>query len=185
MTVETRYMRSDQQTVNGLLAYILGVTQSTSSLSQFVEASGNVAVYWASDVVVRSVGGSETVIGTKVAQVFRTTVGAGIQSATWVCPETALASTDSVVIRVYIKLGTGAWNLVATFTSEQLGASKLDGATWTFYYYTVRSYESVDNITTGQFYWGTSTYNSRIENFTWTPLVVAIASKRMLVGVGL
>ena len=33
MTVETRYKRSDQQTVNGLSAYILGTAQSASALS--------------------------------------------------------------------------------------------------------------------------------------------------------
>jgi len=33
LVVETRYKRSDQQTVNGLTAYILGTAQSASALS--------------------------------------------------------------------------------------------------------------------------------------------------------
>ena len=33
MVVETRYKRSDQQTVNGLTAYILGTAQSATALS--------------------------------------------------------------------------------------------------------------------------------------------------------
>jgi len=163
MGIETRYMRSDQQTVNGLTAYKLDTTQSASELYGAVTVSGSQTVYWASDVAIRHSDSSETSLGTKVGQVQRNTDGQGIQSATWNVTVQTLVSTDSIVVRVYLKVGAGSWNLMATFTTEQLGASSLDAATWTFYYYTYYGsyYEA-------RFYWGKSTYNSRIENFTWS-----------------
>ena len=166
--VQTRYFRGDQQTINGLLAYRLGTNQSSTLQFASGMASGRLAVLWSSDVVVRHADGSETTIGTKIAQVSRVTNTEGIRSASWTCPLTSLFSTDAVVIKVYDKYGAaGAWNLRATFITERLGASRLDNVAWTFYYHTCRLFDGFD--TYGDFMWGTSTYNSRIENFTWTP----------------
>jgi hypothetical protein len=179
MTVETRYMRSDTQTINGLLAYILGTSQSSTLLYSAGGSAGKVTVYWACDVAVRHADGSETLLEAKIGQVYRSTVSSGVQSKTWGCPLTALVSTDAVVVRVYDKYGTGSWNLRATFITEQLSsATQLDAATWTFYYYTSRDYD-VNMGTTGAFYWGIETfggitYNSRIENFTWSIPSVAV-----------
>jgi hypothetical protein len=165
-----RYFRGDQQTINGLLAYILGTSQSSTLQVASGMASGRLAVVWSSDVVVRHADGSETTIGTKIAQVSRATNTEGIQSASWTCLLTNVVPTDAVVIKVYDKYGAaGAWNLRATFITEQLGASQLDNVAWTFYYYTYRLYDGSD--TYGDFMWGTSTYNSRMENFTWTPVM--------------
>jgi len=187
MTVETRYMRNDQQTVNGLTAYKLGTSQTTTARTYDVYGTRNLqAGYWASDVAVRHSDGSETSLGVKVAQVSRSAQGSGLQSATWDCPQTSLALTDAVVVRVYLKIGTGAWQLAGTFITEQLNGLSLDAATWTFYYYTFLYYDDVEKLYEYIFAWGESlTYNSRITNFTWTPAVVAIASKRLLVGVGI
>ena len=184
MTVETRYMRSDQQTVNGLLAYILGTAQTISYLTntQTVEDSQYYVVTWGIRVWKRNSAGTETEItaGTPVAQVSRSTSAEGIQSNTWACPLTALNSTDAIVVRVYINIGGFGWTEQASFITEQLEASQLDSVTWTVYYYTYRSQYAgspklgLPAYTRGRFYWGSSTYNSRIENFTWTAVVVVV-----------
>ena len=49
MPVETRYKRSDQQTVNGLTAYILGTAQSASVLS-VANDGASVAFDWNNNV---------------------------------------------------------------------------------------------------------------------------------------
>jgi hypothetical protein len=126
--------------------------------------------YWGIKVWKRSAGGTETLLTSDVvAQVSRTSQGQGIQSATWNCPLTNLNTTDSIVVRVYQKIGSSSWQLAGTFTTEQLGATQLDNSTWQICYYTKLSwiylpkyeYES----TSATFYWGTTTYNSRIQNF--------------------
>jgi hypothetical protein len=165
-------MRIDQQTVNGLTAYVLGTTQTTGSkyFGDIEEALLN--GYWGIRVWKRTSAGVETEItaGTPVAQVYRSAVGSGLQSATWACPETSLSSTDAIVVRVYFQYGSSGWVLAAEFITGQLGASKLDSATWTVYYYTYIA--TVGGLYRYRFYWGTTTYNSRIENFTWTPVPV-------------
>lgn len=178
---ETRYMRGDQQTVNSLTAYQLGTSQSNTLKTTYVEltgsGNGNLQVTWGIRVWKRSSGGSETEItsGTPVAQVTRTSDGSGIQSATWSCPQTVLSTADSVVIRVYILLEGSTWQQGGTppiFTSGQLNNTRLDSVVWTVYYYTQRnSYNTggpSGRFTRGSYYWGTPTYDDRIENFTYS-----------------
>jgi hypothetical protein len=114
----------------------------------------------------RSASGVETEItdGTPRA---RATIpsSSGIVSATWTCPQTSLASTDAIVVRVYVTADTITWFLCDTWITEQLGAGSLDAATWTVYYYIyVVSKTGVYN-----FRFDTTTYNSRITNFSWSP----------------
>jgi hypothetical protein len=188
LTVETRYFRSDSQTVNGLSAYKLGTSQS-ASLQYVVLGTGRTTAtgYAGIRVWKRSSDGTETEItaGTPVAQVSRNAAGEGLQSAAWSCPSTSLSPTDAIVIRVYGKWGTGLWTLVATFITEQLGAQSLDAATWTVYYYT-HWYSYIDPDTGKLIYemdfeWGLSGYDSRIENFSWTP-VPAVVKKPIMNG---
>ena len=169
--IETRYMRGiiNEQTTNGLTAYLLGRSQSNISKSYGSSAPYKQTVYCSSDVVVRHIDNSETTISTKIAEVSRSSDGTGLQSASWTCPLTSLALTDAIIIRTYIMFGFyGTWILTATFITEQIGASQLKNVAWTFYYYMYRAYEPDENITYGGFYWGTSTHNSRITNFTWS-----------------
>jgi hypothetical protein len=171
MTTETRYMRSDD-IITGY--FNLGTSQSSVAKGYEAYYPGSRTVYWGIRVWKRDSSGTETEItaGTPVAQVSRSANGEGLQSATWACPQTPLDPTDRIVVRVYQKIGAGAWVSVTAFTgnsgwaTEQLGAIQLDSATWTVYYFTLRDYDGVD--TYGDFYWGTSTYNSRIENFSWS-----------------
>jgi len=169
MTVETRYLRSDQHTVNGLTAYVLGTSQTTSFLSRTQTFSGSPTVEWGIRVWRRAADGTETEVtsGTPVAVVSRAYDGSGLQSATWNCPQTSMADTDAIVVRVYVR-GGGSWILLETFITEQLGAGQLDAATWTVYYWTSRQYVPPVGQTSTSFRFGDSTYNSRIEGFSWS-----------------
>lgn len=169
--ISPRYMRGDLHSVNGLEAYKLDTTQSNIYKVSTVTAYQHNTVYWGIRVWKRSTEGVETEItsGTPVAQVNRSVDGQGIQTATWNCPNINFSSTDSIVIRVYCNNG-GSWILQATFTTDQLGAESLDAGTWTVYYWTKRMYAFLSGrqTTIGYFRWRTTTYNSRIENFTVT-----------------
>ena len=183
MTVETRYFNFDLWTVNGLHCFALRNTNTNTQNSVSASGAGNVKVTFGHRVWKRSIAGVETEItaGIPVAQVSKD-IGAPTSitelDATWACPLTNLASTDSIIDRVYIQFGgAGAWTELGSWTTEQLGASSLDVATWTFHCWIQRTYLSVPNLTRGQFYFGSSTYNSRITNFTWTE---AVAEKKVI-----
>jgi len=169
--VETRYMRNDQHTVNGLTAYKLGLTQTTISGYALLMVSGDKRIDWGIRVWKRTSLGAVTELtpSVPVAQVYRDSDGSGLQSATWGPSAVALEDTDAIVVKVYMRDHVSTWQLKTTFITEQLGAKNLVGTTWTVYYYTTRSYLVKTDTTSGGFYWGTSTYNSRIENFAWSP----------------
>jgi len=161
-------MRSDQQTINGLTAYILGTTQSETSAYKGVINEILYTAYFGIQVWKRAADGTETEItdGTPQAVVSGAPTTEGIKSNTWECPQTSLIDTDAIVVRVYRKLGSGSWLLLQIFITEQLGGTQLDGVTWTVYYY-LRLYYSWGNYYY-RIYFGTSTYNSRITNFQWS-----------------
>jgi hypothetical protein len=189
MVTEIRYMRGDEWAVNGLTAFKLDITQSNTTQNGSKTRTGIYTYYVGIRVWKRDSAGVETEItaGSPVAIVSRDVDGAGIESNTWDCPLTSLASTDAIVVRVYHRLGTNQdWSLVVTptlkdgvFITEQLSASSLDAVTWTVYYYL--SYVTQEIVKppyfqcVGIFWWGTSTYNSRIENFQWSTITTAIS----------
>jgi hypothetical protein len=171
LTVETRYFRSDTQTVNGLTAYKLLPTNTT------LYTEKGVARYYAYvgiRVWKRSAAGVETEItGGKAVAIVAYGTTYAVRSATWSCPSTPLASTDAIVVRVYDCDSDGTVGaLIAEFTTEQLGAKSLDASTWTVYYWLC--YVIVEYVEYVQFRFGDSTYNSRIENFAWTPAPVGV-----------
>jgi hypothetical protein len=111
---------------------------------------------------------TEITSGSPVATVIHagTSDDDGEYTATWLCPETALSSTDRIVVRVYSSKQTPtSWSLIQTFITEPLGANKLNSGTWTVYYWL---YVSVGSVS---FFYGSSAYNSRLTNFVWTPSV--------------
>jgi hypothetical protein len=150
-----RYMRGATETVNGLGAYVLNIPESTSSAYATESASGSGAS-WGIRAFVRHSNGSEQEIslngqtGTPEAVVSRSS-GAGLQSATVSVAQTALQSTDSLVIRVYVEVGSSGWTLCATFTTEQLQASTLQATTWTVYYYTAANWNRITQTTSAGF----------------------------------
>jgi hypothetical protein len=168
MTSETRYMRSDTEVVNGHTFYKLLTTRTVSMLQTYITKDGNNAGSWGSKIWKRDTSGNETLISSGfVAQVQRSSKGSGIQSNTWACPQTSLSSTDRIVVRVYASLDGWVTNtLMGEFITGQLGATQLDSATWTIYYYTSWDY---DGETSYAYYmWGSSSYDSRIGNFSWS-----------------
>jgi hypothetical protein len=169
-TTETRYMRSDTETVNGLTAYILNATQSSTYATRLIGdfLPSTTQCYVGIRVWYRNSDSTEHEItsGSAVAVTYSTT--SQLKSATWSCPETALVSTDSIVVRVYGEPDNSAPTaLVETFSTEQLGASWLNASTWTVYYYIYRVAQGGGNYAYS-YRFGSSTYNSRIENIVWT-----------------
>ncbi len=160
MATETRYMRADN---------VLGTVQSATDMQDTVQEGGghNQPSTWGIRVWA---GGNEITGGTPEATVTRNAAGSGIQSAAWNCPETAILDTDTVTVRVYVQVGGGAVTQQAEFTTEPLGATLLDAATWTVYYHTGLANAGGGPVsrTDATFYWGSNTYNSRIEDFTYS-----------------
>jgi hypothetical protein len=191
MPSEYRYLLKTTQTINGLTAKKLS-TQSQSGTYESIGASkGSAAttVYMGIRVWKRASDGTETEItaGTPVAQVSTTTnrTPAPPLSATWNCPSTTLAATDSIVVRFYTKFDAGSWILLQTCTTEQLGAQSLDAATWTVIYY----FEVINisiNATSNLYYDGDVEtlyyYPTDIQNFTWTPAAAPPVKKPIMNG---
>jgi hypothetical protein len=175
MPVETRYFRSDSQTVNGLTANKLLTSQSGAA--GYVTSDQFIGIrVWR-----RLADGTEIEItgGTAVA-IADTDTADGIYSATWNCPETQLNPTDVIVVRVYSGGASPPTTLRGTWITEQLGALKLDASTWTVYYYsdythTKRTRHLPDcsseqlELELWTFRFDTATYNSCIEGFAWSP----------------
>lgn len=162
-TTETRYMRgvANEAVVNGLTAYSLGLTQSTTAGNW---APGNsVSVYLGIRVYKRSSAGVETEITTALsATVSRTATGSGFQTGTWTPPVTPLALTDSIVVKVYGGTAANPTTVRATFTTGQLGTVQLDANQWSVQYWTRYA-----NTAGGgsDWYWGTATYDNHITGF--------------------
>jgi len=152
--------------------YLAHITQIYVEIYTYTDATVD---YWAY-IIKRSSDGSETVFGYCVlwSELISSLYDSpGLKSVTWHCVARDLVGTDAIVVRVYWRVGGGAWNLVRNFITEQLGAQSLDDATWTFYsYFDI----AVDTSYVYTVFWhGTATYNSRITNFTWTPVPPVVA----------
>jgi len=173
--VETRHFRSDSWTVNGLTAKKAYWQQSSSSSyvtrSVTGQSSGTLAAYFSYRVFVRDSEGAESEItsGYSSFEVSTTASSSPTEKTdSYSVSEMSLALTDSLVIRVYGKVGTASYSQMAVFTTEQLSASTLNATTWTAYFWVKRT--AYQNPKTGYydytlyFYFGSSTYDSRIEN---------------------
>jgi hypothetical protein len=180
--VETRYFRWDVESMNGVNMRKLFTANTSSSTSESHAKDGNVTsagVTIGIRVWKRSVGGVDTEItnGTQVAQVLLNTSSFGIMvNATWTCPSTPLNVTDVIYVIVYGKFGTDAWAMFGSYKwgTAQLGATNLDAATWTVYYQIALYYSTDSNNTWHEFNFGSSSWNSRIENFCWTVAVSTV-----------
>ena len=169
MPTETRYMRSDQHTVNGLTAYKLGLEQTTAYAWIEVGYQGSAAAYFDIEIAVRHADGTETELLPWTQFAVRTTTGEGFQTYNFSCPQTSLSATDAIVVRLRARNYGGS--AVATFITEQLGASGLPAATWTFYVYTYCYRSATESY--ADILFGNSTYNTRVENFQWVSAGVA------------
>ncbi len=176
---ETRYFRGipDEVVVNNMTAYSLGIERSDNmQQSESMETGGDFHC-WGIRAWIRNENGIETEItpGHAVAVVFRSENEEGYQNNTWDPPESSLSPTDSIVIRLYQERANDPpTNLVANFTTEQLGASQLDAATWTIHYYTYRGGAGFNGI-----YWGDPDHDTRIEGFRWRTTEGYVLDARM------
>jgi hypothetical protein len=181
MTTETRYMRSDQHTVNGLTAYKLGLTQTASVLFISIDYEGGTTAYFDIQIAVRHANGTEDILLDWYNFANRVSSGSGYQTYSFNCPQKNLSPTDAVVVRLRARMA-GATS-VAEFITEQLGGIQLPASTWTFYVYTYASISRYYSV--GAIYWGNAGYNTRIENFAWTPYVPPAVGVPRWIGDGL
>ena len=164
ITTETRYMRSDQWAD---AYYKLNTTRTTTSKNMLINVETTVTrQYLGIRVWAKHADNSETELTSGTAIIIASGSTAGLKSASGTSPSGNLVSSDSIVVRVYADDFTPPTDIIATFETEQLGASNLDGATWTVYYYLLRT--KIGTLYYYYFYWGTSTYDSNIANFQWS-----------------
>jgi hypothetical protein len=86
------------------------------------------------------------------------------------------------VVRLYYSLSGGSWsectglsrNIPAAFITDQAqnwnsgaGATQLNAATWTVQYWTSVSINSKTGLWSWAIYWGTTTYETEIQNFSY------------------
>ncbi|MBW2559508.1 MAG: hypothetical protein JRE40_01500 [Deltaproteobacteria bacterium] len=137
-------------------------------------------VYYSVDILIRHANGEEAYLAMANSAEWSGLISSlydspGLKSATVYISGATVSSTDAVVVRVYQKVGAGSWTLVREFITEQLGAQSIDAATWTIYYYLDISVDLSYVYTV--FRHGTTTYNSRIEGFSYTPAPPPVARR--------
>jgi len=168
LPAETRYFRSDTHIVNNLAARKLGTAQSSSYVSEIINSyDGNVQVtqYLGIKVWKRDVNGGETEL-TAGLEAIASGDTSGLKLSTRSQASVSLAETDCIVIRIFADDFSPPATLKDTFATEQLGAQILEAAAWTVYYFLFRMYAG--GMTTYSFRFGTSTYNSRVDDFAWS-----------------
>jgi len=175
MPVEIRYFRSDSHTINTVTARILGlslsgvgdsITQRSRAIFLPDSCACGVRVY------IRHADGSRDELTTDISAVVSLgyPTSKSLHSANWTCPLTALSPTDAIEIEVYLSDGFSGWQLADIWISEQLGATQLNSASWTFYYWLQASYSysPISGYVFGITFYFDGTDDSRIENFSYT-----------------
>jgi len=95
------------------------------------------------------------------------------RSADWDCPLTDIDG-KYVKVEVWVFVGTAYETLLVTFRTEVFSGQQLDAVTWTVYYtcsYTATLFPAPRSGVDFHF---DGTTNSRIENFSYSPIVVVI-----------
>jgi len=188
LPVETRYFRSDKQTVNTYPVKILGTAKSGTAGVQEVTWQSTTTKACYVRIVVYKVAADGTltqiVAGAVVTVNPNTTV---VLSATLNVPETPLTPTDAILVEVQYSTdgvtftGLSSVLLGADWITEQLNTTILNAATWTVYYdlsYTSQYIPSTRRYTNYLDFRYDGDYASRIENFTYG--VVAAVAKRIM-----
>ncbi|MCW1301505.1 MAG: hypothetical protein QXX71_03510, partial [Candidatus Nanoarchaeia archaeon] len=169
---QARHMRSDTHSVNGLNTYKLGTTVSDQPVYIQGDCTDTGSFYLGIRVWRRLSNQTEIEITNGVAVgivsllVGRTEIVTTL-SSTWQAPNFSLDPTDSLVIRVYGGLSTPPTSLLATFTTEILGAHKLLSSTWKINYRVRRIVFDNPPTSCFDFLFGTSQNDSYVENLTY------------------
>lgn len=174
----TLYFRSDQHTINGLVAYKLLAANSSSSGSFSAtqsNAMGSSHEWWSS-IYIRHANSSETTLGT-VKAYHNESLGLGNTyyefEETWESIKTLVVSTDAIKIVETVRVNSSVSN-TRTFITEQLGfKGTLNVSTWTFH-----KHGQAEGWQTGwppqgnmrtSFHHGDTTYNSNVSGIEYTP----------------
>lgn len=167
----TLYMRSDTHTIDNQLGYVLRATQTFTYAYVTLEKAGSSGTThwgWRFWIVYKDNSTQELTGGTPVAQVSRTSTGSGLQSATYTPDKTSFGlmhMTVALKADLYMWFESDTPTLEATFISNNFLSRAVLNSTWTVYTYTARYV--VEDTLTAEFWWGTSTYNSRIASFSY------------------
>lgn len=147
IATETWYFNPDEQTVNNYTASSLNETYSENYEEAYRQYASGTVCYFASDVILRFPNETEVTLGSKIAQVLRSTLAEAVTlSASWYFPITIISELNaSVIVRVYGKTNTeSTWGLFdyqidgievtqTLFTTQLLSYDILNGY-WTFDY---------------------------------------------------
>jgi hypothetical protein len=163
------YFRSDTFNTNNIIAFGLDPTNTNSQQTITTEfTTGQTVTYgfrvWLSH---SHTAATELTGGTPIAQMSRSTTGAGWQNNTWLCPDMPLTlGSEALKVTLYISTDAGNnWNALATYISHSLINPELLHQTWTFILYT--TYTTSTGFTTVVF--GSNTYPSNINNVGLQP----------------
>lgn len=172
-------MRSDSWTVNGLTGYKFTAVQSSSGDLKADRKAGEWSASWVVTFYVCASGGSLTTLGS--CTFSRSSDGSGYQTEYVSVALTAVSVTDAVQVGVKTWIG-GTLYRTTNYISEQLGAGSIDAATWTVVLKTERYYVLVGSTwwTYARHYFGSSSYNSRVEGFSWS---LPVSNVTLLAGV--
>jgi len=175
MVSETRYFRSDSHTINGLTARQLKTTNTSASTSVFRDLDGYQGGYLRAKVYKRTSDGTETLIATSSSIFVDVDTSPYEYSIDCVIPQTVLNLTDAVVVRIEVAPYSDPtdFQVIGTWITEQLNDTQLDGVTWTFKLWSNCIYNEETDKSRLYFRFGSSTYNSRILNFSHsTPTLI-------------
>ena len=166
---ETRYYRND---------YALG-TEDTNNPTLSISPNGtgaNQSYIFSADIIILHIDSTTTPIATSVA-VLSTIYEWQMEyrTATWDCPQINIESTDKIIISENLNNRYDGKDHVAQYswTSEPLGADRLDAATWTFTRYCGAHFPShgQEPFNSAIVYGSDNGDQSYITNFRWTKYI--------------
>ncbi|MDD5556326.1 MAG: hypothetical protein PHN82_03645 [bacterium] len=174
------YYTNVSRTVNGLTANEIWATLSGSSASYIpIFTSGyRYRAYWWSDVSIRRPDGSETPIGTRVAEHEEYTYISyyhfyGYVESDWPDPP-AVTLEPGDALKIVETVSCGPHTLSATFITPPLWGGKIAEGKWVFkryveYYFEYRSWSPPYAWTDAWFHYGDPGHASTVGGFTIVP----------------
>jgi hypothetical protein len=139
----TYYFRSDTHTVNNVTANILATTNTVSpTVTTQTDITSGLSATWSFRVYLLHIGGTLTELTSDYSTISITRLvdGSSYLNTTWSCPYAPMVmGFDSIEVKAYVKIGAGAWNLKATFTTDRIVKKALTASTWLFNVYVVKT----------------------------------------------
>lgn len=157
----TFYYCSSQHYINGVWGRPLLETQG--NLGEYIAVEEDNVAYWDCQVSLLHANSTETPLHEGwIAQSYRNQNGQGLQSITWTPLRTNISPTDA--LKIVERVSVGSSIATRTFITEQLNFNRLQNTQWTFYRWT--KFTDLYDSVLAEFYYGSTTYNSRIEGIT-------------------